>query len=68
MGENPFLLLVSRENAAEALRAVFSAMLRNTCSHSEKNTAENIKKEKRPENALAMREYCKKRVYFSLGR
>ena len=68
MGEDHVVLPVSRENAAEAVQAVFSAILQDTCSHSGKNTAENSKKEKRAQNALSIREDCRKRVSFNLGR
>lgn len=68
MGEEHFLLLVSRVNAAEAVWAVFSAILQNTCSHSGKNTAENSKEEKMAQNAFSMMEDCRKGVSFSLGR
>lgn len=67
MGEDHFLLLVSRQNAAEAAWAVFSGVLQDTCGHFGKNTAENSKKGEGSER-ISQREDCRKGVSFNLGR
>lgn len=64
MGQNNFLLLVYKENAAEGAPVAFSAILLNTHSHPGKNTEENRRKEKRAQKVLIVKEDCKKMGFF----
>lgn len=68
MGQNNFLLLVYRENAAEEVPVAFSAILQNPHSHSGKNREENSRKEKRAQKVLVVKEDCKNKGSLSLGR
>lgn len=64
MGQNHFLLLVYRENAAEGVPVTFSATLQNTYSQSGKNTEENSRKERRTQKILIVKADCKKKGFF----
>lgn len=64
MGQNHFLLLVYRENAAERLPVAFSAILQNTHSQSGKKTEENSRKEKRAQKVSVVKEDCKNKGFF----
>lgn len=68
MGQNNFLLLVYRENAAEEVPVAFSAILQNPHSHSGKNREENSRKEKRAQKVLVVKEDCTNKGSLSLGR